>query len=327
MQRYLNRLPYNTEPRRRDAAELPRRRPARTARTASRRRCLPRRARAARVSAARPQLRIDRRARSRDLRLPAPADDGARWRDRAIPGLHGRKPVFATPRALAAQLRRSLRRLHRPRHGLRGGRPRDEMGDYDWRLADDKRLEGRADAARLSASPRSRMSRRSDTGSRCCDALRDVPRRARRQEAGATTRGARDGRRCRRTELPDDRIDRRIRSSVEIEVARRLGDGFLVRLAERFLEPARQRVAARSSRRRPTAGRSPRDAPPRRPGSAAHRSVPACCRVPARDARRRVRGSGRSTSVDWQQGQVTSSSDFRRAIMRVPSAGVGSGAE
>ena len=43
----------------------------------------------------------------------------ARSRD---PGLHGRKPVFAHAARAGAQLLRSVRRLHRPRHRLRGRR-------------------------------------------------------------------------------------------------------------------------------------------------------------------------------------------------------------
>ena len=145
--------PTTTEPRRRrHAAQLSRRRPARL-------RALPRggavrrrRPRAARLSAAGPQLRVDRRARSRDLRLPARAAAGDRSRARAIPGLHGRRPVFATPRALAL----SYFDPYVDFTGrVTGYAVVDLVGDGRLRLAagGHERLEGRADAARLPASP------------------------------------------------------------------------------------------------------------------------------------------------------------------------------
>ena len=57
----------------------------------------------------------------------------ARSRD---PGLHGRLPVFAAPRALALRYAEPRRRLHRPGDRVCRRRSREEMGDYDWRLAE-----------------------------------------------------------------------------------------------------------------------------------------------------------------------------------------------
>ena len=109
-----------------------------------------RRARTARLSTARSQLRVDRPARSRDLRLPAPRPMGiggplARpWSPRTPAG------VRDAARA-RSQLRRSLCRLHRTRHRLR--RRRCGEGDGQLRLAVRRNecLEGRTHAARLPA--------------------------------------------------------------------------------------------------------------------------------------------------------------------------------
>ena len=60
---------------------------------------------------------------------------GDRWRDRAIPGLHGRKPVFATPRALASSYMDPYIDLTGRVTGYAVVDLR-VMGSYDWRLAD-----------------------------------------------------------------------------------------------------------------------------------------------------------------------------------------------
>ena len=108
----------------RDAAQLPRRRPPRL-------RALPRsgalrggRPRAARLPAARPQLRVDRRARSRDLRLPPERPLGI-GRAIARPGPARPQAGVRDAARARAQLLRSVRRLHRPRHRLRRRRLRE----------------------------------------------------------------------------------------------------------------------------------------------------------------------------------------------------------
>ena len=72
----------------------------------------------------------------------------ARSRD---PGLHGRKPRVRDAARAGAQLRRPVRGLHREVRGYAVVDMR-ALGTYDWRLAERQRLEGRAPAARLSAS-------------------------------------------------------------------------------------------------------------------------------------------------------------------------------
>ena len=102
-------------------------------------------ARAARVSAARHQLRIDRRAGSRDLCVSDPVSPqrlspqpSARWGSVARsrdPGLHGRKPVFATPRALAASYLDTYVDLTGRIEAFALVDLR-VMGTYDWRLSE-----------------------------------------------------------------------------------------------------------------------------------------------------------------------------------------------
>ena len=61
--------------------------------------------------------------------------DGDRSRARAIPGLHGRKPVFATPRALALSYFESYIDFT---GGIKAYAVVDlrVLGDYDWRLSE-----------------------------------------------------------------------------------------------------------------------------------------------------------------------------------------------
>ena len=204
VQRWLNALPYNNEKRRRDAAHVPRRR-------AHRHRALSRSGaggrghpRAAPLSAARPELRVDRPAGSRDLRLPRRSRAGDRSRARAIPGLHGRKPVFATPRALALSYLDGVHRLHRAHQGVRGRRSARARG---IRLAagGGQCLEGGAAAARLAAPPDRviRSARRP-----VAPALSRIPRGARLQAVEVLPRPrAMDGR-CRpNSGTGDDAID------------------------------------------------------------------------------------------------------------------------
>ena len=194
----------------------------------------------------------------------------------------------------------------------------DEMGGYNWRLSA-KRLEGRQmlidhpqearhvePAIPGSAREIQGVPCRTTTGSRC-----------------ATTRGARNGCRFqerRGSDAAQGRPNRRdTAGSVEVEVARRLRHRFLVRLAEGFLErrdSASPRFFSASSRlledRLATSSLSARI----RCASLSSGLLPSPAVM--RDPRPRFRSI---TSVDWQQGQVTSSSVFRRAMMRVPSVG------
>src|SRR5262249_56718762 len=135
--------------------------------------------RAARCAAARPQLRIDRPARSRDLPVPAARPLGI---DRAIARSGPARPPPRVRHASCAraELLRSVRRLHGPAHRLRGRRSR--AGDGPLRLAavGRERLEGRASTARLSA-PADSLVRRSRR--RAPPALSCLPRHARAQTA------------------------------------------------------------------------------------------------------------------------------------------------
>ena len=232
---------------------------------------------------------------------------GGRWGSVARsrdPGLHGRKPVFATPRALALSYV-------------------DPYVDYTGRVTGYAVVDLRDDWATTTGGCRSGTCGRS---SGCCSTARTgrsaAPttrhrrgcardtRRSRTAASGtgsrSTTRAGIGGRRSRRIReflrCPDSTL-------VEIEVARRLGDRFLARLAsassKRF-DSASPRVlsavtdcwksasrrAASSARIRcasDSSGRSPRT------GSS--------CRT----TRRRFVSM---TSVAWQQGQVVSNSDL-----------------
>ena len=136
VQRYLNRLPYNTEPApggatlrsfrgvvRHGCGALPRSRALRR-----------RRPRTARLSAARAQLRVDRRAGSRDLRLPAAQAAGDRSPGRAIPA--------CTDAGRCSRRRGRWRSATSIRTSISpDGSPATPssicavMGTYDWRLA------------------------------------------------------------------------------------------------------------------------------------------------------------------------------------------------
>ena len=100
-------LQHRAAARARDAAQLPRRRPPRHRAlpgSGARRRGDPR---AARLSAARPQLRVDRRARSRDLRLPSQRDVGI---GRAIARSRAARPhARCSPRRARSRSATSIR--------------------------------------------------------------------------------------------------------------------------------------------------------------------------------------------------------------------------
>ena len=175
--------------------------------------------RAARLSAARPELRIDRRARSRDLRLPRSAAAGDRSRARAIRACTAASR--SSPRRARSRSATSIRTSTSP-----AGSPATPssicgmLGDYDWRLSEQNvwkvermlldyphrpiRSVGRADR-RLRATL-SRSTRRSAPGRK----PRLLPRTRTWTRAAA------------RSSSHADRLAR----SVQIEVARRLGDRF-----------------------------------------------------------------------------------------------------
>ena len=118
----------------RDAAKLPRRRPPRHRALPRSGACGGRHPRAARISAARPQLRIDRRARPRDLRLPRERPLGL---GRPIARSRAARPraVFATPRALALSYVDPYVDFTGRVTGYTVVDLR-VLGDYDWRLSD-----------------------------------------------------------------------------------------------------------------------------------------------------------------------------------------------
>ena len=136
VQRFLNALPYNTEPppgraTLRSFRGVVRHRHGALPGSGARRRRDPR---AARLSPARPQLRIDRRARSRDLRLSPERPVGigrAIARSRAARAQGGLRDATRA----RAQLRRSVRRLHGRVTGYAVVDLRT-LGDYDWRLSE-----------------------------------------------------------------------------------------------------------------------------------------------------------------------------------------------
>ena len=310
-------LQHRAGARRRDAAQLPRRRPPRL-------RALPRggavrgrRARTARLSAARPELRVDRRARPRDLRLPDARPLGiGRPLARSRACTAGCR-VFATPRALALSYVDPYVDYTGPGHRLRRRRPRGELGDVRLAAGGHQRLEGRAHAARLPASADQ------DVGRAVQASCGGTALSRRTAAASRSTNGTRALDVVPEAVVTRDRAGPMIRSefaaSVEVEVPRRLGDRLLVGLLERFLEAPRQRVAAGPLGVRPTAERSPRAGRLPRPGCAARRSAPACCRARARwcdTTRPRLRSI---TSVDWQHGQSDFELGFEPRHQRFPS--------
>ena len=68
------------------------------------------------------------------------------------PGLHGRKPVFASRARAGVELRRSLRGLHGSRDRVRGGGSEDAAGRLRLATFREERLEGGASAPRPSPS-------------------------------------------------------------------------------------------------------------------------------------------------------------------------------
>ena len=132
---FLNRLPYNNEPGGRATLRSFRGRGRARLRALPRGRALRRgRHRAARLSTAGPQLRVDRQARSRDLRLPAAWAVGIR-RPFARSGSARPQAGLRHAARTGPELLRSVHRLHGPRHGLRRRRRGAGDGQYDWRLA------------------------------------------------------------------------------------------------------------------------------------------------------------------------------------------------
>ena len=151
----------------------------------------------------------------------------ARSRD---PGLHGRKPVFATPRALALSYFDPYIDFTGRVTGYAVVDVAREMGTYDWRLAETNvwKVE-----RMLLDYPHRRIvivgcARRRG----CAPDIAAFRTKAWRAQAACSIRGASGGRRCRR-------------SSVQVEISSGFRDRFLVGLLQRFLEAPRQGVAAR----------------------------------------------------------------------------------
>ena len=172
-------LPYNTEKGGADAAQLPRRDPARHGALHGGRALGGDHPRAARLSAARHEPRVDRSARSRDLRLPRPARLGIGGAI-ARPGLHGRKPVFRRLRDLALSYVDPYVDLTGGVRGYGVADLRTLMGRYDWRLSPQQRVGGRAGADRPAASRHQDRPRPDRAAAREVSRL---PRRARRPQA------------------------------------------------------------------------------------------------------------------------------------------------
>ena len=248
----------------------------------------------------------------------------ARSRD---PGLHGRKPVFRDAARAGADLRGRLRGLHGRRQGLRVADMREVEG-CDWRFS--PRNVWKAEQFLLDY-PHHRIRPSRGAHRQAARALRRVPGGARRLSrwttSGASAGCPHSGRVHGRAEAAavcgtglartrDGRQVRDRRAFVPIDLSRdrsRVGlvIGSLLRLAQRLLEALRQGVAARllglhrlleerfaprrflreDALRVVSSGLSPRSG--------------AWCST----MRSRLRSK---TSVAPQQGQVSSSSDFRR---------------
>ncbi len=304
VQAWLNALPYNTRGRRRDAAQLSWRR-------AHRNGALPR-SRAvggdrSSSSIGYPPLVLS--FESIDLldhvifvyRTPTGWGSVARSRD---PGLHGRRPLFATPRALALSYFESLHRLHRAHQGVR------------------RRRSARAWATTTGGSRRRTCGR----SSRCCSTGRiaglrhPIERRTRCGGAivrfatrtatsrGSTTRGGSGGPRCRRSSRRREVDQSRSKSLIGLR------DRLVPGLLQRLLEPAASGHRHASSPPRLTARRATRAGRPRLPGCAPHRSAPACRRARARGDSPRDEGSCRSRGRRCSTGMSTSISLFSFAM-------------
>ena len=102
-----------------------------------------------RYPAARPQFRVDRSARSRDLRVPRASRLGVGGAIARSGSPRPQADVCDTPRA-GAQLFRGLHRLHRPHQSVRRGRSA-RAGVLRLAAGRPEHLEGRAAAAGLAA--------------------------------------------------------------------------------------------------------------------------------------------------------------------------------
>ena len=133
VQRWLNALRYNTE---QGGETLRGFRPVARLQDRALSRSRPLRGRcdrAARVSAARDEPRVAGLARSRDLHLSPPTGWGSVARSRD-PGLHGRKPRFRSPRALARSYYDGYVDLTGRLKGFGVANMLDALPSYDWRL-------------------------------------------------------------------------------------------------------------------------------------------------------------------------------------------------
>ena len=110
------------------------------------------------------------------------------------PGLHGRRAVFATPRALALSYVDAYVDFTGRVTGYAVADLRD-IGNYDWRLVGRQRLEGRADAAE--SPPPAAAARRTRASTGCAHAIANTGPRS--GGSRSTTSGWIGGRSCRRS--------------------------------------------------------------------------------------------------------------------------------
>src|SRR5207302_1640163 len=134
-----------------DTAQLSRRRAAWV--RALSRGCALRRghARAARTSAARPQLRVGRSTRSRDLRVSRPTSPLGIDRAVARPRSAWTQAGLRHAARAGDELFRSIYRLYRADYGVRRGEPCGGDGRLRLEARGHECVESRADAPRLSA--------------------------------------------------------------------------------------------------------------------------------------------------------------------------------
>jgi hypothetical protein len=152
------------------------------------------------------------------------------------PGLHGRRPVFATPRALALSyvdpyVDFTGRIIGYAVADLRA------LGDYDWRLSDKNVWK----AERMLLDLPHRPIRISD---RRIDRLRARYTAFKQQHPALRPALLHGSRAPARAQPVVGAAARRVVRSVEIEVPRGPGHWFGPRLAQRFLEALRQRITA-----------------------------------------------------------------------------------
>ena len=251
----------------------------------------------------------------------------ARSRD---PGLHGRKPVFATPRALALSYVDPYVDFTGRITGYTVVDLRD-IGNYDWRLSEGNVWKVERMLLELPHRPTAHVRRAHRSAAQ---ALSRVPRALRPQAGLLPADGSVDGaaagvhearvsgvlneersKQCNAIQLVTLRA--RPHALVQIEVSRRLRDRLVVGLPQRLLEALRQRVAARPLGRDRLLEEILAPLAPVRRAADARRSAPACRPARGSSCRTMRRRLVSMTSVAWQHGQVVSNSDL--SFIAVPS--------